>query len=95
MDYEVGYGKPPRHSMRKQIRAVAAESRADRGQASGTQLLQELIEGHYAVASCQPQFDKVMSIHPQTAMIGNGFVRRRNRALWLAPNRAYRCARRS
>jgi predicted phage terminase large subunit-like protein len=43
--------------------------------ASGTQLIQELIaEGLYAVTRYQPQLDKVMSMHAQTAMIENGFV---------------------
>jgi hypothetical protein len=38
--------------------------------ASGTQLIQELIaEGLYAVTRYQPQFDKVMRMHAQTAMI--------------------------
>ncbi len=40
--------------------------------ASGTQLIQELIaDGLYAVTRYQPQGDKVMRMHAQTAMIGN------------------------
>ena len=40
--------------------------------ASGTQLIQELIaEGLYAVTRYQPQTDKVMRMHAQTAMIEN------------------------
>ena len=43
--------------------------------ASGTQLIQELVEqGLYAVTRYQPQSDKVMRMHAQTAMIENGFV---------------------
>jgi predicted phage terminase large subunit-like protein len=43
--------------------------------ASGTQLIQELIaDGLYAVSRYQPQADKVMRLHAQTAMIENGFV---------------------
>jgi predicted phage terminase large subunit-like protein len=53
--------------------------------ASGTQLIQELIrEGLYAVTRYQPQSDKVMRMHAQTAMIENGFVRVPESAPWLA-----------
>ena len=41
--------------------------------ASGTQLIQELIEqGLHAVTRYQPQTDKSMLMHAQTAMIENG-----------------------
>jgi hypothetical protein len=53
--------------------------------ASGTQLIQELIaDGLQAVARYQPQSDKVMRMHAQTAMIENGFVYLPNTAPWLA-----------
>src|SRR6516225_8531466 len=53
--------------------------------ASGTQLIQELIaEGLYAVTRYQPQSDKVMRMHAQTAMIENGFVYLPDAAPWLA-----------
>jgi len=53
--------------------------------ASGTQLIQELIaDGLYAVTRYQPQFDKVMRMHAQTAMIENGFVHLPDAAPWLA-----------
>jgi len=43
--------------------------------ASGTQLIQELIQdGCYAVTRYQPTADKTMRMHAQTAMIENGFV---------------------
>src|SRR6266853_5594733 len=43
--------------------------------ASGTQLIQELVElGLHAVTRYQPQSDKIMRMHAQTAMIENGFV---------------------
>ena len=52
--------------------------------ASGTQLIQELTrEGLYAVTRYKPQFDKVMRMHAQTAMIENGFVRVPEKAPWL------------
>src|SRR6516162_5492089 len=54
--------------------------------ASGTQLIQELIQdGLYAVTRYQPQTDKVMRMHAQTAMIENGFVHLPDTAPWLAP----------
>jgi len=53
--------------------------------ASGTQLIQELIaDGLYAVTRYQPQSDKVMRMHAQTAMIENGFVYLPDTAPWLA-----------
>ena len=53
--------------------------------ASGTQLIQELIaDGLYAVTRYQPQFDKVMRMHAQTAMIENGFVLIPETTPWLA-----------
>jgi predicted phage terminase large subunit-like protein len=53
--------------------------------ASGTQLIQELIEyGLHAVTRYQPQSDKIMRMHAQTAMIENGFVHLPKDAGWLA-----------
>jgi predicted phage terminase large subunit-like protein len=53
--------------------------------ASGTQLIQELVrDGLYAVTRYQPQSDKVMRMHAQTAMIENGFVHLPKAAPWLA-----------
>jgi hypothetical protein len=53
--------------------------------ASGNQLIQELIaEGLHAVTRYQPQADKVMRMHAQTAMIENGFVHVPDTAPWLA-----------
>ena len=53
--------------------------------ASGTQLIQELVaEGLYAVTRYQPQSDKVMRMHAQTAMIENGFVHLPDSAPWLS-----------
>jgi len=43
--------------------------------ASGTQLIQELIEdGIYAVTRYKPEGDKLMRLHAQTGTIENGFV---------------------
>ena len=52
--------------------------------ASGTQLIQELIDyGLHAVTRYQPQSDKIMRMHAQTAMIENGFVHLPKEAGWL------------
>ena len=52
--------------------------------ASGTQLIQELIDyGLHAVTRYQPQSDKIMRMHAQTAMIENGFVHLPKEAAWL------------
>jgi predicted phage terminase large subunit-like protein len=53
--------------------------------ASGTQLIQELVEyGLHAVTRYPPQSDKIMRMHAQTAMIENGFVHLPKDAGWLA-----------
>jgi predicted phage terminase large subunit-like protein len=52
--------------------------------ASGTQLIQELIEeGCHAVTRYQPIIDKIMRLHAQTAMIESGFVHIPEAAPWL------------
>jgi predicted phage terminase large subunit-like protein len=52
--------------------------------ASGTQLIQELVEhGLHAVTRYQPQSDKIMRMHAQTAMIENGLVHLPKEAAWL------------
>jgi hypothetical protein len=52
--------------------------------ASGIQLIQELIgESLHAVTRYQPQADKIMRMHAQTAMIENGFVWVPDAAPWL------------
>jgi len=53
--------------------------------ASGTQLIQELIEeGVPNVQKVKPERDKVMRMHAQTAAIENGFVYVPLEAHWLA-----------
>jgi hypothetical protein len=47
-------------------------------------LIQELVqEGLHAVTRYQPQADKIMRMHAQTAMIENGFVHLPKDAAWL------------
>jgi len=53
--------------------------------ASGTQLIQELIdEGLHAVKKYEPTMDKIMRMHAVSGMIENGFVYVPDRAPWLA-----------
>src|SRR5205807_2511338 len=53
--------------------------------ASGTQLIQELIaDGCHGVTRYQPECDKTMRLHAQTAMIENGFVHIPESVPWLA-----------
>jgi predicted phage terminase large subunit-like protein len=53
--------------------------------ASGTQLIQELVQdGCSMVKAVTPVGDKVMRLHAQTAAIENGFVSLPREAPWLA-----------
>ncbi len=53
--------------------------------ASGTQLIQELIdEGVYGVTRYEPQMEKVMRLHSVTSTIENGFVYLPEHAEWLS-----------
>jgi predicted phage terminase large subunit-like protein len=53
--------------------------------ASGTQLIQELIaDGCHGITRYQPDCEKIMRLHAQTAMIENGFVHIPETAPWLA-----------
>jgi predicted phage terminase large subunit-like protein len=53
--------------------------------ASGTQLIQELIaDGCHGVTRYQPECEKIIRLHAQTAMIENGFVYIPQTAPWLA-----------
>jgi predicted phage terminase large subunit-like protein len=79
------------HVLRKRMeypelkRAVREQCEAFDDKASGTQLIQELIEqGLHAVTRYQPQSDKIMRMHAQTAMMENGFVHLPKEAAWLA-----------
>jgi predicted phage terminase large subunit-like protein len=74
-----------KRAVREQCQAFAASVVLIEDKASGTQLIQELIqEGLHAVTRYQPQSDKIMRIHAQTAMIENGFVHLPKEAAWLA-----------
>jgi len=71
--------------VREQCKAFDANVVLIEDKASGTQLIQELVaEGVHAVTRYQPQADKIMCMHAQTAMIENGFVHLPKEAAWLA-----------
>jgi len=71
--------------VREQCEAFDANVVLIEDKASGTQLIQELVEqGLHAVTRYQPQSDKIMRMHAQTAMIENGFVHLPKEAAWLA-----------
>jgi len=62
-----------KRAVREQCEAFEASVVLIEDKASGTQLIQELIEqGLHAVTRYQPQTDKIMRMHAQTAMIENG-----------------------
>jgi predicted phage terminase large subunit-like protein len=74
-----------RRAVREQQRLFDANVVLIEDKASGTQLIQELIEdGCYGVTRYQPTTDKIMRMHAQTAIIENGFVRIPENAPWLA-----------
>ncbi len=75
--------------LKRQVRAHAIEWASKNvlieDKASGTQLIQELIqEGMHGVARCQSKLEKVMRLHTVTSMIENGFVYLPEKAGWLA-----------
>jgi predicted phage terminase large subunit-like protein len=74
-----------KRAVREQCEAFDASVVLIEDKASGTQLIQELVsEGLHAVTRYQPQADKIMRMHAQTAMIENGFVHLPKEAGWLA-----------
>ena len=74
-----------KRAVREQCEAFEANVVMIEDKASGTQLIQELVaDGLHAVTRYQPQSDKIMRMHAQTAMIKNGFVYLPKEAAWLA-----------
>ena len=69
----------------EQCKAFSASVVLIEDKASGTRLIQELIAyGCHGVTRYQPDCDKIMRLHAQTAMIENGFVHIPESAPWLA-----------
>src|SRR5689334_1915566 len=74
-----------KRAVREQQNLFAATVVLIEDKASGTQLIQELIEdGCHGVTRYQPTGDKIMRLHAQTAMIDSGFVHIPEDAAWLA-----------
>ena len=73
-----------KRAVREQCQAFGANVVLVEDKASGTQLIQELVQGGlHAVTRYQPQSDKIRRMHAQTAMIENGFVHLPKEASWL------------
>jgi Terminase RNaseH-like domain len=74
-----------KRAVREQCEAFVTSVVLIEDKASGTQLIQELIqEGLHAITRYQPQSDKIMRMHAQTATIENGFMHLPKDAGWLA-----------
>ncbi|MBV9859630.1 MAG: phage terminase large subunit [Alphaproteobacteria bacterium] len=80
----LGYPELKR-AVREQHRQFGADVVLIEDKASGTQLIQELIdEGVHEVTRYTPKDDKLMRLHAQTGTIENGFVHLPSEAPWLA-----------
>ena len=74
-----------KRAVREQRNLYGATEILIEDKASGTQLIQELIaDGCHGVTRYQPDCEKIMRLHAQTAMIENGFVSIPQSAPWLA-----------
>jgi predicted phage terminase large subunit-like protein len=77
-----------KRAVREQQNLFEANAVLIEDKASGTQLIQELIaEGCHGITRYQPDCEKIMRLHAQTAMIENGFVHIPETAPWLAEYR--------
>ena len=74
-----------KRAVREQHRLFGASTVLIEDKASGTQLIQELVEeGLSGVRAMKSEGDKIMRLHAQTATIENGFVHLPASAPWLA-----------
>jgi predicted phage terminase large subunit-like protein len=74
-----------KRAVREQQNLFEANAVLIEDKASGTQLIQELIaEGCHGITRYQPDCEKIMRLHAQTAMIENGFVHIPETSPWLA-----------
>jgi predicted phage terminase large subunit-like protein len=79
----LGYPELKR-TVREQAGAFNAQTIVIEDKASGTQLIQELIdEGLHAIKRYEPTMDKIMRMHSVTSTIENGFVHLPEKAAWL------------
>jgi predicted phage terminase large subunit-like protein len=73
-----------KRAVREQLSLFGANEVLIEDKASGTQLIQELIdEGCHGVTRYEPTCEKIMRLHAQTAVIENGFVHIPETAPWL------------
>ncbi len=73
-----------KRAVREQSRLFNPTAILIEDKASGTQLIQDLIEaGRSRVSRYKPEGDKIMRLHAQTATIENGFVYLPQEAHWL------------
>jgi predicted phage terminase large subunit-like protein len=80
----IGYPELKR-AVREQAEMFGAKTVLIEDKASGTQLIQELLnERLYAVKRYAPRMDKVMRLHSVTGMIENGFVHVPDKSAWLS-----------
>jgi predicted phage terminase large subunit-like protein len=79
----LGYPELKR-AVREQLQAFSPQTILIEDKASGTQLIQELInEGVHAAKTYEPTMDKTMRMHSVTSTIENGFVHLPDKASWL------------
>ena len=79
----LGYPELKR-ALREQAEVLSPKTILIEDQASGTQLIQELVsEGLHAIQKYEPTMDKIMRMNSVTATIENGFVHLPDRAAWL------------
>ena len=79
----LGYPELKR-AVREQAEAFGANTILVEDRASGTQLIQELVnEGVHAIKKYEPTMDKTMRMHSVTGTIENGFVHLPEKAAWL------------
>ena len=73
-----------KRAVREQAEAFSPETILIEDKASGTQLIQELVnEGEHAIKKYEPTMDKTMRMHSVTSTIENGFVHLPDKAAWL------------
>jgi len=79
----LGYPELKR-ALRDQAEAFSPKTILIEDKASGTQLIQEMInEGMHAIKKYDPTMDKTMRMHSVTSTIENGFVHVPDKASWL------------
>jgi predicted phage terminase large subunit-like protein len=74
-----------KRAVREQAGAFDPQTIMIEDKASGTQLIQELVnEGMHAIKKYEPTMDKIMRMHSVTGTIESGFVHLPDKTVWLA-----------